>query len=87
MSIDNSFDQIAQHFNGLVKEKPKADNTFISPEDYFKNPETDKDNLPENIFGALSIEEIQKLRNQYSPEMPVKKVPSDEQLDLFKQSL
>ena len=59
-------------------------NRFFTPEEYFQNPETDKDNLPENVFGNLSTEEIVELRAKYYPKKPEFKKPEELQFELFK---
>jgi hypothetical protein len=67
---------------GLPGEPSKeAVNRFFTPEEYFKNPDTDKDNLPENVFGNMPTEEIIALRDKYCPKKPGR--PVDKQLDLF----
>ncbi len=72
MGLDN----IDNYFNNLVKESKNdnkveaakdMENRFFTPEEYFQNKETDKENLPETIFKDVSPEEIQKLRDTYVP--------------------
>ncbi len=72
MGLDN----IENYFNNLVKESKKenagseakdSENRFFTPEEYFQNKETDKVNLPENIFKNISPEEIKDLRDKYIP--------------------
>ncbi len=82
-------DSLNQRFNSVVSknneqtnlEKAHSTNRLFTPEQYFQRKNTDKENLPDNIFKNVDPTEIKRLRDKYCS--PVVKSQDGKQYDIF----